>query len=72
MAPFDHCLRLTDLGRRKRRTTTKTFPTALGRGKPGDCSFPYYVPLELRDGTEDGIEHTAGSRTRIDMVSQRT
>src|ERR1019366_5235908 len=21
------------------------------------------VPLELRDGTEDGIEHTAGSRT---------
>ncbi len=47
-------------------------PSCMSGAYPSDGSFAQDVPLELRDGAENRIEHSAGGSRRIEVLGKRS
>jgi hypothetical protein len=67
----EHFSGLPYLGWFKRRRSADMLASALGGAHTRDRPLAEYVPLELRDGTQDGVEHLAGRRRRVDVLCKR-
>ncbi len=47
-------------------------PSCLSGAYPSDGSFAQDVALELRNGAENRIEHSAGGSRRIEVLGKRS
>jgi hypothetical protein len=71
LASLNHFASLTNLGRFKRRRSTDVLASTLGGTHPRDRPLAENVPLELRDGAQDGVEHLAGRGRCVDVLRER-
>jgi hypothetical protein len=66
----EHLRRLADLLAGEHPLAPEMMPAGSRRLEPGDGALPHHVPLELRDGSQDGVQHPPGGRGGVDVVGE--